>query len=134
VTRITVSDALPFGSNLQLLSAGLLIIIAGWIAGSVIMGIYLLVSLNVFKRHSNEAFSSLRIEDWKNFLRMRINERGDLTIFPVGIRRVPRRWKERAPDQRGPKFVSDDPAATAPELIEVPVVVRLASIRHKPSA
>ncbi len=123
-TKATVSATLPFGSTLQLLAAGLLIVAAGWIVGSIIMGIYLLVSLNVFKRHSNEAFSSLKIEDWKNFLRMRIDERGELTVFAIGIRRVPRKWKERAPVERGPKFVSDDPAATAPELIEAPIVLR----------
>ena len=34
------------------------------------MGVYLLISLNVFGRHSEEAFSGLRIEDYKHFLRM----------------------------------------------------------------
>jgi hypothetical protein len=128
VTRFTVSIGLAFGSNLQLLAAGFLIVGAGWIVGSVIMGLYLLVSLNIFKRHSNEAFSSLAIEDWKNFLRMRIDERGDLTIFPVGIRRVPRKWKERGPSEGSPKFVSDDPRATAPALIEAPILVHPASM------
>jgi hypothetical protein len=93
----------------------------GWLAGSVIMGLYLLVSLNFFNRHSDEAFAALRIEDWKQFLRLRIDAAGNLTIFPIGIRRVPRRWKERAAGAAGPSLVPDDPRATSPALIEDPI-------------
>jgi hypothetical protein len=86
------------------------------------MGIYLLISLNGFGRHSNEAFSALHIPDWKNFLRLRIDVDGRLTIFPVGIRRVPRKWTASSSDS-GPLMVPDDPAASAPVLIEPPIVV-----------
>ena len=109
-----------FGSTFQLLSAGAIIFVGGWIAGSLIMGLYLLISLNVFKRHTNEAFSSLKIPDWKSFLRLRIDREGTLTIFPIGIRRVPRRWKELATSGSGPRYDADDPRGTAPELIEAP--------------
>jgi hypothetical protein len=124
-TRLTVP--LTFGSTSQLLWCGALIVVFGWVVGSIIMGLYLLVSLNGFARHSNEAFSALRIEDWKNFLRLRIDERGELTIFPIGIRRVPRRWKRRESGDRGPQFVAKDLKATPPELIEPPVEVRYRS-------
>src|SRR4029078_6369882 len=77
----------------QLLLTGSLIFLGGWYVGVLLLGLYLLISLNVFGRHMNEAFSSLRIEDWKHFLRLHIDETGRLTIFPIGIRRVPRRWK-----------------------------------------
>ena len=43
------------------------------------MGLYLLVSVNVFGRHSEEAFSGLRIEDYKHFLRMHVGRTGALT-------------------------------------------------------
>ncbi len=95
----------------------------GWLAGSLIMGIYLLVSLNLFKRHSDEAFAALRLQDWKQFLRLRIDAAGNLTIFPIGIRRVPRRWKPRPEGAAGPALVPDDPRATPPELIEDPIPV-----------
>ena len=134
-TYLTVSVLhLTFGGTGQLLLAGILIIAGGWIAGSIIMGLYLLVSLNAFGRHSNEAFSALKIEDWKNFLRMRIDRHGNLTIFPVGIRRVPRKWKEVPTTRRGPRFEPDDPDATAPELIEPPIVVALSTVRDKASS
>jgi hypothetical protein len=122
-TRLAVSLGLPFGGTPQRLLSGAFILIAGGVAGSLIMGAYLLVSINTFGRHSNEAFSSLAIEDWKNFLRMKIDPQGNLTIYPVGIRRVPRKWKTRD-GGAGPEMVSADPKASDPELIESPVLVR----------
>jgi hypothetical protein len=64
----------------------LLIGVGAWVFGSVIVGLYLLVSLNVFGRHSEEAFSSLRIEDYKHFLRLHVAQDGTLTIYPIAHR------------------------------------------------
>jgi 3',5'-cyclic AMP phosphodiesterase CpdA len=108
----------------QLAAFGALMFAGGYLAGPIIMGLYLLISLNGFKRHSNEAFSALKSEDYKNFLRMKIDQNGDLTIFPIGIRRVPRKWKETEEGTPGARFVPDDKKATEPELIEAPIVVR----------
>lgn len=121
----------PWGSinlylDARMLLAALLILLGGFVFGSLIMGIYLLLSFNVFGRHGNEAFSSLSVEDWKNFLRMHIDENGDLTIYPIGIRRVPRKWKPRE-GLTGPELVADDADASAPELIERPIVMRKAA-------
>lgn len=120
-TYWTVSSHHPFGSVYQLLRAGGLIFAGGWIAGSVIMGLYLLVSLNLFQRHSNEAFSALKIADWKNFLKLRIDRNGALTIFPIGIRKVARRWTPGGGSAADPKWVPGD--GSAPELIEAPIVL-----------
>lgn len=113
---------LPFGSPWQLLLAGIIILAGGWIVGSTVMGLYLLISLNGFHRHHDEAFSSMHIPDWKNFLRLHIKADGSLTIFPIGIRRVARHW-ERAPAGASPEFVPKDPKATEPELIEPAISV-----------
>jgi hypothetical protein len=75
------------GSSLALI---LCVGVCGGILASTVMGSYLLLSLNVFGKHSNEAFSSLRIENFKNFLRMRIAGDGTLTVFPIGLTEVPR--------------------------------------------
>jgi len=113
---------LPFKRPPQLLLAGGIIFVLGWIVGSFVMGIYLAISLNWFGRHSNEAFSALACPDWKNFLRLRIDGSGKLTIFPIGIRKVARKWKPSG-NAKGPAFVPNDSRATAPELIEPPIAV-----------
>ncbi len=110
----------PLSQTLMMVT---LVAMAGWLIGPVIVGLYLLISINVFGRHDNEAFSSLAIQDYKHFLRMKIDGDGKLTIYPVGIRRVPRRWKPREDRSPGPVLVPDDPRAAAPELIETPIVV-----------
>ncbi|HLL74289.1 MAG TPA: hypothetical protein VK421_03420 [Pyrinomonadaceae bacterium] len=110
-----------FTLDLRVVLAGALILLGGFVFGSLVMGLYLLVSLNLFGRHSNEAFSSISVEDWKNFLRLRIDGEGRLTIYPVGISRVPRRWKESG-RKGGPEIVPDEDVP-APELIEPPVVL-----------
>ena len=94
---------------------------AGWIVGSTILGVYLYLSLNVFGRHANEAFSSLAIPDFKNFLRMRIEDNGDLTIFPIGLRRVPRRWQRQPDGMDGSAYEPNDDSASVPELIDGPI-------------
>ena len=110
---------LKFARPPQLLSAAVIIFILGWIVGSIVMGVYLVVSLNIFRRHANEAFSALASPDWKNFLRLRIDSNGGLTIFPIGIRRVARKWKRS--NSAGAAYAPDDPRATPPELIEQPI-------------
>jgi hypothetical protein len=118
-SKLTVSVlGLDFGSTAQMLSAGLSIFIGGWLVGAIIMGLYLLISLNGFKRHSNEAFSSLKIQDWKNFLRMKIDVDGSLTIFAVGLRRVPRKWKKIGEAGERSCIIPDDKCATKPQLID----------------
>jgi len=62
--------------------------IGGHVLGSIIMGVYLLISLNLFRRHHNEAFSALKIKDYKNFLRLHIGPDGTLEVFPIGVPRL----------------------------------------------
>ncbi len=96
--------------------------VGGYVIGSFIMGIYLYISLHIFGRHSNEAFSALKIEDYKNFLRLHIDQRGQLTIYPIKIETVPRGSEPSEPDARG--YVTPI-GGTRPELIEkTPIVVR----------
>ena len=90
-----------------------IVVFAGaWIVGGLLMGLYLWISLRWLDHHQNEASSSLHIPDWKNFLRMIIDPSGKLTIYAIGIRRVPRQWTNDNPP------ASADPRATQPELLE----------------
>lgn len=56
----------------------------GYLASGVIMGVYLWVSVRFFRRHGNEAFSSLRVDGYKNFLRMRVSAEG-ISVWSFGI-------------------------------------------------
>jgi len=106
----------------RFLVSGALVFAGGWIVGSAVMGLYLLVSLNVFGRHGEEAFAALKIEDFKNFLRLHIARDGSLTIYPVKLERVPRRWRDRAVGEATPSRVVPAEPLLA-ELIEPPIVV-----------
>jgi hypothetical protein len=118
-SRFTINGlGLSFGSTPQMLAAGASIFAGGWLLGSIIMGIYLLISLNGFKRHANEAFSSLKIQDWKHFLRFKIDADGALTMYTVGLRRVPRKWKKVAGLGERSSIVPDDNNASEPEIID----------------
>jgi hypothetical protein len=108
IARATFVGAVTFGG--------------GWFVGSIIVGVYLLISVNVFGRHSEEAFSSLKIEDYKHFLRLHVGSDGHLTIWPLKVERVPRRWRNRRVDDATPSHVvPDEPLAIG--LIEPPIHV-----------
>ncbi len=118
---------LPFDSGLQLLVAGAMIFGTGWLVGPMIFGLYFIISMNGFGRHSNEAFSSLRCPDWKSFLRMKIDATG-VTIYPVGLRRTWKSWVINPGGPESPEWVPDERACarkrgTEPTLIEPPIVV-----------
>jgi len=108
---------LAYGSIAQLLLSGFITFIVGGPVGAFILGAYLFVSIRIFGRHGNEAFSSLRIQDFKQWLRLRIDAAGVLSIYAIAIDRVPRRW--RAAQRNGkPTIEAHDARATAPRLIE----------------
>jgi hypothetical protein len=113
--RFTVGVlGLAYGAPLQLALSGLLTFAGGALVGGMVIGIYLLVSISVFGRHANEAFSSLRVQDYKQWLRFCVDEAGVLTVWSMAIDRVPRRW--RADAEGHP--VADDPRGTAPRVID----------------
>ncbi|MDQ3698143.1 MAG: hypothetical protein M3373_08985 [Gemmatimonadota bacterium] len=98
---------------------------AGALAGGFLFGLYLIVAERTCALHVNEAFSSQYIEHWKNFLRLRIAESGELTIFPVGIKSVCTRWR-LVPDARAgsPWYEPDEDDAEflrRARLIESPI-------------
>jgi hypothetical protein len=110
-------DGLPFGAVRHLLLAGAITFVVSGFGGAWLIGVYLLISLQIFGRHDQHAFSSLRVQDYKGWLRMRIDAAGVLTLYAVGIDRVPRRWKD-SKNPIGALVEPDDPSATPPHLIE----------------
>lgn len=100
---------------------GLIAIFAGgFLVGPTIMGIYLFISLNIFGRHHNEALSALKVEDYKNFLRLKIEENGELVIYPVGVKKVFKQWPNPLPD-RGRIEPENRKPENEPFLIEEPI-------------
>jgi hypothetical protein len=43
--------------------------------------------------HFDEAFSSLRIANYKSFTRFHIKQNGDLEVFTLAVDKVPKEWK-----------------------------------------
>ncbi len=70
----------------------------------------------------NEVMAGQSIEDHKGFLRLRIDADGDLTVHPIRLDRVCRRWRaDPGAAAHEPWLAPVDPLR--PELIEEPVVV-----------
>ncbi|KAL4649716.1 hypothetical protein ACB092_01G035000 [Castanea dentata] len=63
------------------------------LTASLILGIYLCICSNCFNLYYDEAFSSLRIADYKAFTRFHINSDGDLEVFTLAVDKVPREWE-----------------------------------------
>ncbi|HEX6371170.1 MAG TPA: metallophosphoesterase [Longimicrobium sp.] len=94
-------------------------VVLGAALGGVLFGLFLLPWVNI-----DEAFSAQYLSTYRNFLRLHLDQAGNLTIYPIGVRR-PARWKLRPNAPPGtPFFVprSKD-GAPSPELIEDPVAV-----------
>ncbi len=100
---------------------------AGGIASAFLFGKYLFLTNRLFGMHINEASSSFASEDYKNFLRLHVHKDG-VTIYPIGIRRVPRKWTT-VPPKADPLVPSDSRYAFTgdeepqPFLIEPPIKI-----------
>ncbi|MFL6863888.1 MAG: hypothetical protein ACJ8DZ_12915 [Allosphingosinicella sp.] len=90
---------------------------ASALASATVIGLYLWLFLSVFKLHWGH-FSSLAIEGYKCFLRLRIDADGRLHVYPIGLTKVPgtRGW----PWQRKGKPATPP---LSPHLIEAPIVI-----------
>ena len=57
------------------------------------------------------------------YQRLHIDRNRELTIYPISVRRVPRRWT-LGQEEGEPKVLPNDLRATEPVLIEPPIVLR----------
>jgi hypothetical protein len=94
----------------------------GYLGGGAIFGAYLILSHPHAPRHANDVLACQGIPDYKNFLRMRLDADG-LTIYPIGIRRVPRRWKPDPGGGPGQPWLLPDDGDLEVELIEPGIVI-----------
>jgi hypothetical protein len=100
------------------------------IAGGFIWGLYLTVASYVWGDASNGAFSALRLDSYRHFLRLKIKG-NELTIYPIGIDESPQRkdWKHN-PDYDSSNMDQNTPAIIptrhlGQHLIEEPVVINI---------
>ena len=131
----------PFSAAPLVLS--LLLVLMAAPCAATLFGVYLVVSDRLWRWHRDEVFSVQSIIDYRNFLRMKIDDNGVLTIFPIGLRRVPRRWRTRAAlesitpggSRRQPKssplagqtppLYEPGDAVIEPHLIEPPITIAI---------
>jgi hypothetical protein len=95
-------------------------IILGALVGGSLWGFYWVLTGLFGRMHAEDAFAALRIKNYKNFLRLKI-EPDRLTIYPLGVDKMP------APDDwmNAPRGKSN-PLPHNPKLIAVkPIDVRL---------
>lgn len=108
-------------------------VLIGAIGAGFVWGAYLTICC-LFGRHCDEAFSSMRVEGYKHFLRMKI-EPDKLTIYPIGLKDVPSRkaWRRATPDAdsvlKGPLYVPSRPLK--PRLIEPPIEIRVGDVKRR---
>ncbi|HKE70050.1 MAG TPA: metallophosphoesterase [Nocardioidaceae bacterium] len=93
-------------------------VIAGYLSAEV-LALWLLV-VGRFGVNVNELFAAQSIEDYKGFLRLRIDPDGSLTVYPIGIERRVRHWLP-AGDGEGPRRIPAQGERLDPKLIEPPV-------------
>ena len=91
--------ALPFHDlpwPLPLVVAALLYLPVAGLVASQLIALYLLVA-SVFDVNVNELFAAQGIIDHKGFLRLHLAADGTLTVYPIAVDRVGRKWRA-APD------------------------------------
>jgi hypothetical protein len=109
---------------LPLLAAAVLYLPVAGLVASQVIALYLLLG-SPFGINVNELFAAQGIEDGKSFLRLHIDREGVLTIYPVGVDRVCRRWRTD-PDATRPDaswIVPARPGVPHATLAEPPITI-----------
>jgi hypothetical protein len=94
------------------------------LASASIFGVYLWYAGKYLPEQSNDVFSALALEDYKNFVRLHVDRGGQIHVYPIGIRRVPRAWRVNPEASSSAPFIVPDDVGSAPELIERPIVLQ----------
>jgi hypothetical protein len=103
------------------LFAGEMIGLGGLVAAEL-FGIYLYISSGYLDMNHNDAFSSMRRDTHRNFIRIRITDEG-LTLYPIGLTHVPHRNEWQKSTAPGPAFIVKPDLP--PELIEPPIIIKV---------
>jgi hypothetical protein len=101
-----------------------------WVAGHI-FGWSLLITCRYFSLNHNDAFSAMKLDSHRHFVRLRIH--GDtVTVFPVKVEKVPDRdgWRYNPENERDQCPSVFSPASDMrPQLIEQPIEIHVAYTR-----
>jgi hypothetical protein len=97
-----------------------LVWLLGGISGMVGMAGYLWAT-GCFGLHGTEAYAPLHHQDLKHVLRLHIQPDGALTLYPIGIDRVGRKWKLCPDAPAHAPWLAPDGPEPEPHLIEQPI-------------
>lgn len=105
--------------------------IAGFAFGGFMFGVYLYVSARFLDINQNDAFSALRLDGYRNFLRFKITEDA-VTIYPIGLTRVPTRqeWHLNEKQMGSPPPAYVPVPALQPHLIEQPIIITIGAAKQ----
>ena len=108
-----------------LLFAAEMIVGGGLIAGAL-FGLYLYASSRWWNQNHNDAFSAMRLDSHRHFLRMRIQDDA-VAVYPVGLDKAPRRnaWRMNVARTGAPPPAYVPASPLTPRLIEGPIVIRI---------
>jgi hypothetical protein len=100
-----------------------LVVVLGGIGGTVGLSGYLWAT-NLIGLHGNEGYAPLHHQDLKHFIRLHIDADGALTVYPIGINRIGRKWT-LCPDAptHAPWFAPEG-SEPKPHLIEKPITIK----------
>jgi hypothetical protein len=86
-----------------------------------VLCLYLIIASR-FDVNVNELFAGQGIEDYKSFLRLHIDRDGALTIYPLAVERVSRRWRANPDGERGsPWVVPAEPIRVTQAELAIPI-------------
>jgi hypothetical protein len=110
-----------------------LMVMLGALVGGSLWGFYWVLTGMIARMHAEDAFAALRIQNYRNFLRLKF-EPDRLTIYPLGVDKVPDRYgwlnapMGASAPPHNPKLVPRKPIDV--RLIETPIVI----LRHDAAA
>jgi hypothetical protein len=96
--------------------------VLGGIGGTVGLSGYLWAT-NCLGLHGNEGYAPLHHQDLKHFLRLHIEADGTLTVYPIGVDRVARKWILCPDAPAHAPWFSPSGSEPQPHLIEKPITI-----------
>jgi hypothetical protein len=74
----------------QVILFGIVMLVFGSLLGGFVFGLYLWLSNRFLHLHDDEILLGQSDPDYKHFLRLHVQRDGSITIYPVGLPKVPR--------------------------------------------